>query len=219
MAVNKVILVGNVGKDPETRYLDENTPVCKFPLATSEVYRNREGEKVEQTEWHNIVLWRGLARVAEQYVKKGSQLYIEGRIRSRSYDDRDGNKRYITEIIGDNMQMLGRRQDSDQDGYGGGQTGGEQQGNNYQGSAQQGGQAAQGSGGTGTSQQGAQPAGNQGASQQGAPQQGSQQPSAQPGSAPQQGGSQQGNNQQDRSAGNTDPGFSGPGDEPDDLPF
>jgi single-strand DNA-binding protein len=123
MAVNKVILVGNVGKDPETRYLDENTPVCKFPLATSEVYRNKDGEKVEQTEWHNIVLWRGLARVAEQYVKKGSQLFIEGRIRSRSYDDKDGVKRYITEIVGDNMQMLGRRQEGDQQ-----QDGAQQQG-------------------------------------------------------------------------------------------
>ena len=116
MAVNKVILVGNVGKDPETKYLDENTPVCKFSLATSEVYRNKDGEKIEQTEWHNIVLWRGLARVAEQYVKKGSQLYIEGRIRNRSYDDKDGIKRYITEIVGDNMQMLGRRQDDNQQG-------------------------------------------------------------------------------------------------------
>lgn len=129
MAVNKVILVGNVGKDPDTRYLDENTPVCKFPLATSEVYRNRDGEKIEQTEWHNIVLWRGLAKVAEQYVKKGSQLYIEGRIRSRSYDDKDGIKRYITEIVGDNMQMLGRKGDNAQnDGYGqeGAQAGGQQ---------------------------------------------------------------------------------------------
>ena len=114
MAVNKVILVGNVGKDPETRYLDENTAVCKFSLATSEVYKNREGEKVTQTEWHNIVLWRGLAKVAESYVKKGSQLYIEGRIRSRSYDDKDGIKRYITEIVGDNMQMLGRKSDNEQ---------------------------------------------------------------------------------------------------------
>ena len=111
MAVNKVILVGNVGKDPDVRYLDENTAVCKFPLATSEVYKNRNGEKVEQTEWHNIVLWGGLAQVAEKYVKKGSQLYIEGRIRSRSYDDKDGVKRYFTEIVGDNMQMLGKRQD------------------------------------------------------------------------------------------------------------
>ncbi len=109
MAVNKVILVGNVGKDPDTRYLDENTPVCKFPLATSESYRNRNGERVEQTEWHNIVLWRGLAQVAEKYVKKGTQVYIEGRIKTRSYDDRDGVKKYITEIVGDSMQLLGRR--------------------------------------------------------------------------------------------------------------
>jgi single-strand DNA-binding protein len=116
MAVNKVILVGNVGKDPETRYLDENTAVCKFSLATSEVYKNRNGEKVEQTEWHNIVLWRGLAQVAEKYVKKGSQLFIEGRIKSRSYDDKDGIKRYITEIVGDNMQMLGRKQDESEPG-------------------------------------------------------------------------------------------------------
>lgn len=116
MSVNKVILVGNVGKDPETRYLDENTAVCKFSMATSEVYRNREGEKVTQTEWHNVVLWRGLAQVAEKYVKKGSQLYIEGRIKTRSYDDKDGNKRYITEIVGDNMQMLGRKSDENQGG-------------------------------------------------------------------------------------------------------
>lgn len=111
MSVNKVILVGNVGKDPETRYLEEGVAVSKFPLATSEVYRNKDGEKVTTTEWHNIVLWRGLAQVAENYVRKGSQLYIEGRIRTRSYDDRDGNKRYITEIVGDNMQMLGKKQD------------------------------------------------------------------------------------------------------------
>lgn len=145
MAVNKVILVGNVGKDPDTRYLDENTPVCKFPLATSEVYRNRDGEKIEQTEWHNIVLWRGLAKVAEQYVKKGSQLFIEGRIRSRSYDDKDGIKRYITEIVGDNMQMLGRKGDNAQDdGYRqeGAQTGGQQSSSSAQ-QSQSGQQSAQ----------------------------------------------------------------------------
>ena len=111
MSVNKVILVGNVGKDPETRYLEGGTVVSRFPLATSEVYRNRDGEKVTNTEWHNIVLWRGLAEVAEKYVRKGSQLYIEGRIRNRSYTDKEGNTRYTTDIIGDNMQMLGRRQD------------------------------------------------------------------------------------------------------------
>ena len=111
MSVNKVILVGNVGKDPEIRYLEGGTAVCSFPLATSETYRNRDGERITSTEWHNIVLWRGLAEIAEKYVKKGSQLYIEGRIRTRSWDDREGNKRYTTEIIGDNMQMLGRRPD------------------------------------------------------------------------------------------------------------
>jgi single-strand DNA-binding protein len=161
MAVNKVILVGNVGKDPETRYLDENTPVCKFPLATSETYRNRDGEKIEQTEWHNIVLWRGLAKVAEQYVKKGAQLYIEGRIRSRSYDDKDGVKRYITEIVGDNMQMLGRRQDNDQ------QDGGYQQDGNDSSASQS---AAQQSGtAQSASQENAQPAAPKPSQQQNQP--------------------------------------------------
>lgn len=111
MSVNKVILVGNVGKDPETRYLEGGAAVSKFPLATSEVYKNKNGEKITNTEWHNIVLWRGLAEVAEKYVKKGTQLFIEGRIRTRSYSDKDGNTRYITEIIGDNMQLLGKRPD------------------------------------------------------------------------------------------------------------
>ncbi len=111
MSVNKVILVGNVGKDPETRYLDETTAITKFPLATSETYKNKSGEKVSNTEWHNVVLWRGLAQVAEKYVKKGTQIYIEGRIKTRSYDDADGNRKYITEIVGDQMQMLGRRPD------------------------------------------------------------------------------------------------------------
>jgi len=111
MSVNKAILVGNVGKDPETRYLEGGTVVSRFPLATSEVYRNREGEKISNTEWHNVVLWRGLAEVAEKYVRKGTQLYIEGRIKTRSYTDKEGNTRYTTEIVGDNMQMLGKRQD------------------------------------------------------------------------------------------------------------
>ncbi len=111
MSVNKVILVGNVGKDPETRYIDESTAITKFPLATSETYKNRNGERVSNTEWHNIVLWRGLAQVAEKYVKKGTQIYLEGRIKTRSYDDADGNRKYITEIVGDQLQMLGRRPD------------------------------------------------------------------------------------------------------------
>lgn len=112
MSVNKVILVGNVGKDPEIRHLDSGVAMATFPLATSETYTAKNGEKVTTTEWHNIVLWRGLAEVAEKYVTKGRQLYIEGRIRTRSYDDKDGVKRYTTEIYGDVMQMLGNRGDS-----------------------------------------------------------------------------------------------------------
>ncbi len=111
MSVNKAILVGNVGKDPEIRYLESGTPVCNFTLATNETYTNKSGEKITSTEWHNIVLWRGLAEIAEKYIKKGAQLYIEGRIRTRSFDDKEGNKKYITEIVGDNMQMLGRKAD------------------------------------------------------------------------------------------------------------
>jgi single-strand DNA-binding protein len=116
MSVNKVILVGNVGKDPEIRHLDTGVAVANFPLATSESYTAKNGEKITTTEWHNIVLWRGLAEVAEKYVTKGRQLYIEGRIRTRNYDDKDGNKRYITEIYGDTMQMLGSKGDDNKTG-------------------------------------------------------------------------------------------------------
>ena len=145
MSVNKVILVGNVGKDPETRYLDDSTAISKFPMATSETYKNRSGERVSTTEWHNIVLWRGLAQVAEKYVKKGTQLYIEGRIKTRSYDDADGNKKYITEIVGDQMQLLGRRPDDEGD-EGGYRDGSSQGGSSQQASAsQQGGTGSQGS--------------------------------------------------------------------------
>ena len=108
MSVNKVILIGNVGKDPEVRYLDSGVAVATFPLATSDrAYTLANGTQVpERTEWHNIVLWRGLAETAEKYVHKGDKLYIEGKIRSRSYDDQNGVKRYITEIFADNMEML-----------------------------------------------------------------------------------------------------------------
>ena len=110
--VNKVILIGNLGKDPEVRYLDSGVAVANFSLATTENYKNKEGERVSQTEWHNIVLWRGLAEVAEKWLKKGSSVYIEGKIRNRKWEDKEGNTRYTTEILGDNMTMLGKKEDS-----------------------------------------------------------------------------------------------------------
>lgn len=112
MSVNKVILVGNVGKDPEVKYFDNDVSVAHFPLATSETF-TRNGEKVTQTEWHNVTVWRGLAKVAENYVKKGMQLYIEGSLRTRSWDDQDGNKRYTTEIVANSLQMLGKKGDNE----------------------------------------------------------------------------------------------------------
>ena len=112
MSVNKVILLGNVGKDPDVKYFDNGSVVASFSLATTEKgYTSQSGVTVpDRTEWHNIVCWRGLAKVAEQYVKKGSQLYIEGKIRSRSYDDANGVKRYVTEIYVDNLELLGSKQ-------------------------------------------------------------------------------------------------------------
>ena len=108
MSVNKVILLGNVGKDPEVRYLDTGIAVATFSLATTDrAYTLANGTQVpERTEWHNLVLWRGLAETAEKYVHKGDKLYIEGKIRSRSYDDQMGAKRYVTEIFVDSMEML-----------------------------------------------------------------------------------------------------------------
>lgn len=110
--VNKVILIGNVGADPDIKYLDGGVAVARFSLATTESYKNKNGERVDQTEWHNIVLWRNLAEIAEKYVKKGMRLYIEGRIRNRSWEDQSGVKKYMTEIQGDNMQMLSPKQES-----------------------------------------------------------------------------------------------------------
>lgn len=108
MSLNKVQLIGNVGKDPEVRYLDSGVAVATFTLATTDrAYTLTNGTQVpERTEWHNIVLWRGLAETAEKYVHKGDKLYIEGKIRSRSYDDQNGVKRYVVEIFGENMEML-----------------------------------------------------------------------------------------------------------------
>lgn len=110
--VNKVILIGNLGKDPEVISFDGGVKKASFSLATTEVYRTRDGQDMEQTEWHNIVLWRGLAEVAEKYLRKGSQIYVEGRIKSRSYE-KDGQKRFITEIECDNLTMLGNKNSSD----------------------------------------------------------------------------------------------------------
>ena len=107
--INKVILIGNLGKDPEVRHLESGVAVCNFSIATGETYKDRNsGEKVTHTEWHNIVLWRGLAEVAEKYLKKGAKIYIEGKLRTRSWQDQEGNTRYTTEILGDNMTMLGK---------------------------------------------------------------------------------------------------------------
>lgn len=108
MSLNKAQLIGNVGKDPDVRYLDSGVAVATFPLATTDrAYTLPNGTQVpERTEWHNIVLWRSLAETAEKYVHKGDKLYIEGKIRSRSYDDQNGVKRYVVEIFADNMEML-----------------------------------------------------------------------------------------------------------------
>ena len=109
-SVNKVILVGHLGKDPELRYLEGNVSVASFPLATSETY-NKDGRKLEQTEWHNIVMWRGLADVAAKYLNKGRLVYIEGKLRTRSYEDKEGIRRYTTEIVAESFNILGRKSD------------------------------------------------------------------------------------------------------------
>lgn len=106
-----MILVGNLGKDPEVRSLENGVKVASFRLATTEKYTGKSGEKTEHTEWHNIVVWRGLAEIAEKYLRKGSSIYIEGKIRTREWTDKDSNKRYTTEIIADNLTMLGSRRD------------------------------------------------------------------------------------------------------------
>jgi len=110
MSVNKVILVGNVGKDPVIRYFDKGVAKATFPLATSESYTNQQGESITTTEWHNIVLWRAMAEVAEKTVKKGSQVYVVGKIRTRSYVDKEGINKYITEILADTIMVLDRKQ-------------------------------------------------------------------------------------------------------------
>jgi len=106
--VNKVILVGNLGKDPEVRHLENGRAVANFSLATSETYKNKAGERVTNTEWHNVVLWTPLAEIAERFLKKGGQVYIEGKMTTRSWDDQEGNKRYTTEVVGRELTLLGK---------------------------------------------------------------------------------------------------------------
>lgn len=113
--INKVILIGHLGKDPEMRYLEGGVSVTSFPLATSETF-NKDGQKIEQTEWHNIVMWRGLADVAGKFLQKGKLVYIEGKLRTRSFEDKEGVKKYTTEIVAENFTMLGRKSDFEDNG-------------------------------------------------------------------------------------------------------
>ena len=108
-SVNKVILIGNLGKDPDVRRLENGAVVASFPLATSEIYTDKQsGEKKETTDWHDIVLWRGLAEVAEKYLRKGTKIYVEGKLKKRSWTDKEGHQRYATEVVGDDLTILSR---------------------------------------------------------------------------------------------------------------
>jgi single-strand DNA-binding protein len=109
VGVNKVILIGNLGRDPELRYLPSGGPVVKFTLATNFRWKDREGQQQERTDWHNIVAFGRQAEVCNEYLKKGSQVYVEGRIQTRSWEDKDGNKKYMTEIVAQSVRMLGRK--------------------------------------------------------------------------------------------------------------
>jgi len=112
--VNRVMLIGNLGKDPDMQFLEGNIAVAKFSLATTETYKDRSGKLISQTEWHTVVLWRGLAELAQKYLHKGSLVYIEGRLKTRSWEDKEGNKKFATEIVGDNLIMLDKRNDGSQ---------------------------------------------------------------------------------------------------------
>jgi single-strand DNA-binding protein len=112
--INKVILVGHLGKNPDVRTLDGGVSVASFPLATSETF-NKDGRKVEQTEWHNVVMWRGLADVAAKFLQKGKLVYIEGKLRTRSFEDREGIRKYTTEVVAENFTLLGRKNDFEND--------------------------------------------------------------------------------------------------------
>lgn len=105
-------LIGNLGKDPDVQFLEGNIAVAKFPLATTETYKDRNGKLVSQTEWHTVVLWRGLAELAQKYLHKGSLVYIEGRLHTRNWEDKEGNRRSVTEVVGDNLIMLDKKGDA-----------------------------------------------------------------------------------------------------------
>ena len=117
-SLNKVILIGNLGADPEVREMPDGTKMAKFSIATSERYTNKAGEKISNTDWHNIVLWRGTAEVAEKYLKKGDSVCIEGKLKTRSWEDENGNKKYATDVQGDSMTMLGSKKESEHSNLG-----------------------------------------------------------------------------------------------------
>ncbi|MEI8278439.1 MAG: single-stranded DNA-binding protein [Bacteroidota bacterium] len=110
--VNRVVLIGNLGRDPDLQHLEGNIAVAKFPLATTETFKDKNGNLVSQTEWHTVVLWRGLAELAQKYLHKGSLVFIEGRLRTRNWEDKDKNRRFSTEIVGDNLVMLDKRKEN-----------------------------------------------------------------------------------------------------------
>ncbi|MBL31362.1 MAG: single-stranded DNA-binding protein [Flavobacteriales bacterium] len=112
-SLNKVILIGNLGADPEIKTMPDGTKLAKFSIATTERYKNREGEQISNTEWHNIVLWRRTAEIAEKYLKKGDSICVEGKLKTRSWEDEHGTKKYATDIQGDTMTMLGSRRDTE----------------------------------------------------------------------------------------------------------
>ena len=116
--VNRVMLIGNLGKDPDMQFLEGNIGVAKFSLATTETYKDRSGKLISQTEWHTVVLWRGLAELAQKYLHKGSLVYIEGRLKTRSWEDKEGSKKFATEVVGDNLIMLDKRSDGSQGAHG-----------------------------------------------------------------------------------------------------
>src|SRR5437868_3212730 len=116
--VNRVMLIGNLGRDPDVQHLEGNIAVAKFPLATTETFKDRAGKLISQTEWHTVVLWRGLAELAQKYLHKGSLVYIEGRLRTRSWEDKEGNKKFATEVVGDNLIMLDKRTDGTHGSHG-----------------------------------------------------------------------------------------------------